>query len=489
MSNMPLEHIAICGAGLAGALCAAALTHNLPDNIKITLLDTPGAEDADIFYGDVTSPPIYDFLLSLNLPEPILLPNTNTTFSLGTKYTNWGQSQKSWIQSFHLPLPNFQGVEFHHYLSRLRNTAPSEAALEDYLMSAHAAAKGVFAHPPSDKSNPLSTVEYGYHFSAKEWRNFILRQLGSDRVTKVSGEISSFERSNGKINFIRLVNNEKLKADLYIDCLGLNSKPFSRHEHTGRKLRGLSSFEPELDDASACRKLEGASYGWSSTTALQGGRHRLTVYDPASEHIALAAHGQTDDTPVEVTLGYQNKPWLENCLALGHSAAVLEPLTPAPMILLQRDIERLLELIPISQNMTVEAREYNRRFRRDYEHGSMFQRSFFEPWTQDAPPYWEAAGAEPMSEKLMHKISQFHRRGTIVQYDLEPFEKEDWVQQHYGMGRLPSLYDPLADRVDQNQIRQTLNQMRLANDALARKMPPQQIYLRKLLDYFRKKHA
>jgi len=94
-----------------------------------------------------------------------------------------------------------------------------------------------------------------------------------------------------------------------------------------------------------------------------------------------------------------------------------------------------------------------------------------------------------MDKKLANKITQFQNRGTIVQYDLEPFGKEDWIQQHFGMGRLPQRYDPLADRANETQIVQTFEQIRAANKALAQKMPPHHIYMKKLLEYFRKKHG
>ena len=39
-------------------------------------------------------------------------------------------------------------------------------------------------------------------------------------------------------------------------------------------------------------------------------------------------------------------------------------------------------------------------------------------------------------DKLKRKITQFESRGVILQYDLEPFNNEDWTQIHLGMGRM-----------------------------------------------------
>lgn len=489
MSDKRIKHIAIFGAGLAGTLCALALANALEEDVDLTLVDTPGADEVDIFYGTATGPTIYEHLLNIGVTEPDLLPNTHTTFSVGTHYLNWGKAKRSWIQSLHKPLPIFHGVEFHHYLTRLSKVAPEAAKLELYIMSAHAAAKGVFAHPPEDKRTPLSNMEYGYHFSPHEWRSFLDQKIEASRINRQSGEIDNIEREHSQISAITLMDNKRIEAELYIDCTGPNSKITQDKTPRGRELRVLSSFKVQDGINSSSRRVTGTNYGWYSETNFRNGKQRHTFYDPTSEHLAIDAHGETDVPPIGVTLGYLSEPWLNNCLALGHSAAILEPLTPAPMTLLQRDIERLTELIPNSEDMSVEAREYNRRFSDDYAHGTMFQRGFFVDNSDEKSAYWMSAANDVLSPKLENKITQFSNRGAIVQFDLEPFSKEDWVQQHLGMGRLPRRYDPLADKTSEQDILHIFNQIRAANEALVVKMPPHDIYMKKLLEYFRKKYG
>lgn len=489
MNNQHLKHIAIFGTGLAGIMCAAALANILPDEIKLSFVDVSGSDETDIFFGNVTSPTIYDFFLNNGITEPELLPNTNTTFSLGTRYFNWGKTKQSWMQSFHKPLPIFHGVEFHHYLTRLRSSAPNAAELDSYIMSVHAADKGVFAHPPEGKKTPLSTVDYGYHFSTEDWRKLLSDTIKTNRVNRLSGDVKTVKHANEQICEILLSGGEMVIADLYIDCLGPNSKLSPSKVQSERHLKAVTSFRSDNKLSHVCRQLVGTEYGWYSETAFQNGQQRLTIYDPACEELALKAHGEPDFPPLQATIGYLKQPWQGNCLALGHTAAILEPLTPAPIMGLQRDIERLTELIPHTKNMDVEAREYNRRFTEDYSHSSMFQRRFFADESQDNSPYWKAATAKPIDRKLANKITQFQSRGLCVQYDLEPFGKEGWTQLHFGMGHLPRRYDPLANKADEQQMIKTFEQIRAANEALAKKMPPHHIYMKKLLEYFRKKHG
>src|SRR5688572_18461579 len=110
-STLPsIEHIVICGGGLAGAMCAAALSRQLPASIQITLINTPDAS-GDLFYGSVTDATAYDFNLSVGVTEPRVILDSDTAFSWGTKYAEWGRG-KSWMQCFHLSLPIVDGVLF-----------------------------------------------------------------------------------------------------------------------------------------------------------------------------------------------------------------------------------------------------------------------------------------------------------------------------------------------------------------------------------------
>jgi len=125
--------------------------------------------------------------------------------------------------SFHQPLPVFEGVGFHHYLMRIRDMAPEASDLEAYIMSVHAARKGVFAHPPEDKKTPLSSLEYGYHLSPEEWRLLLSRKINMSDINRVSANVEKVDRKNEKIQSITLTNGDVIKADLFVDCTGQNS--------------------------------------------------------------------------------------------------------------------------------------------------------------------------------------------------------------------------------------------------------------------------
>jgi len=327
MPPIDIKTITVFGDGFAGLLCAAKLVRILPDEIKLTYVEAPTSSQTDIFFGTTTSPSFYEFLLGLDITEPFLLQNTNASFSLGTQYKNWGSKQANWTQSFNRPLPIFNGVNFHHYLARLKSTTPDMSDISSFVMASRAAQHGVFAHPPSGQKIPLADVEYGYHISPISCREVIKTYIQKTAMSWITADIDSVNKENDSILSVVLSNGQTIKSDFIINALGTGSKltaSASKFEITDRTLTAISSLDQTKPMQGVCRTLTGKNYGWQSETPLQNGQYRLTVFDPASETEATKDHAVSPDMSVRVNLGRTLKPWVGNCLTLGHGAAIIE---------------------------------------------------------------------------------------------------------------------------------------------------------------------
>ena len=481
----PIDHIVICGTGLAAHMTAAALASQLPPSTRITLANIGDTSDTDLFYGSVSAPSAYSFNLSVGLSEPKLLLESDTAFSWGTKYVQWAGGRRSWIQCFHLPMPVIEGVLFHHYLAK-----QGESQLDRYLVSAAAARRGVFVHPPQRPGQtgqqPLARAEYGYQFDPASYARLFQSSTNGARVRQVDGALAEVECGEGGISSIRLSDGQLLEADWYVDCTGPGALLLSRLGSAfrgSRRLRAAMTRRPAAQLGQPVREIAPKEYGWRAETPLQGCTALLTVYAPESETEALSAHGGEPERGAEVTVGRRADAWSGNCVAIGQAARVVEPLTPAPLMLLERDIERLLSLIPFSREMSVEQREYNRRFAEDHEHAELFTRALFETDGLPDTPYWRAVRAEPIGEKLARKIELFEDRGFLVAYDLEPFHPEDWTTLHYGMGRRAARYDRSADRAQPAQVQSFLSNMKREIDQKVEGLPSHAAYMAELKQY------
>jgi tryptophan halogenase len=477
-----VERIVVSGSGVAAHMAVAALARQLPPTIRVIWVKGGDSRDADLFFGGVTAPSAYAFNLAAGISEPRLMVDTDSTFSWGTHFQDWGAGNISWVQCSHLPLPVINGVLFHHYLWRL-----GTGELEPFLTPAIAARRGVFAHPIAKGPKLLARAEYGYQFNPYSYRAPFAAAAQALQVEVVAAEISDVACGEGTISALRLSSGRVIEADLFVDCTGPDARLLSRlgaEAPVGRQLRAAFSLRNSERIGPPCRSVIARDFGWQSETSLKAKVARLTVYAPDTESEALAAHGDTQHAG-EVTLGRRASAWMGNCVAVGHAASVLEPLTHAPMLLLEREIERLLTLVPFSHDMTVERREYNRQSAEDYTHAHIFNRALFEAPLKAQTAFWLAARAEPPHDKLVQKLTQFESRGLLAAFDLEPFTPEDWVILHHGMRRRPARHDRMADRTPENEVRPMLDSMPREIENLVKTMPTHHDYMINLVRYLK----
>lgn len=481
-SGARLQHILVCGSGLAAQMTVAALSHHLPPSIRVTWLKIPGTEAKDRLYGSVAPPTAYDFNLNIGVEEPALVLGSNTAFSYGTRYSQWGAKRRDWIQAFQAPFPVIEGVLFYHYLVRsgVYDIAP-------YLVAAAAARNGVFAHPPEDQRHPLSRAEYGYQFEPAAYGAVFERRVGP-AVTTIAGTIAGVARDGDDIRSVDLTGGPSLVCDLYIDCTGpdaLLASQFGTLAGPSRRLNFLSSQAASAELGPPVRTVTAGSFGWSAQTPVEGATLRMTVYARDDEDKAVEAHGDPAASRSDFTTGRRAMAWTGNCVAIGHAAGVVEPVTPAPFMLLQRDIDRLMALLPISPRMAVERREFNRQYADDYDHAVLFNRALFDLSDADYGAYLQGACESPADERLAGKIAQFESRGLHVAYDLEPFGLEDWVILHLGMGRRPERYDRVADSMPRDKMDQYLGRMRQDIAQAVKTMPPHGAYRQGLAKFLK----
>ena len=468
-----LKTIIICGGGLAGHLAAAQLHHHLRASHRIVFLPNFGTSSFDFMYGGATGPTAYEFLRRIGLDEPILIQSTATSFSFGIHIRKWPSQDADWVQCHHLPLPALNAVPFQHHLSRVGSD------LQALLVSSVAARAGKFAHPPQDPKVPLSRAEYGYQFDAAEWVALIESALKQSSVEILSNKVERVEVEAESVSGLVLETGEQISGDLYIDCTGPERRMLAALGASFKAIRTVSARETaqRVDRLGpAARHLTANSSGWQISTHLQ---------DSAST-VKITA----DDGKDTLTLGALADAWMGNCVAIGHSASILEPLSPAPMLLLQADIERLLELIPVEADCGMERKEYNRRFKDDVSHARLFQDALVVSSEAFHTPFWEEAVTSAQSEALERKIVQFEHRGLLVKYDLEPFNDEDWLILHYGMGRRPKQTDRQVERVALPDTQRQFSGLQSAIQQIVSRMPPHHDYVLNLKRYLEKqKHG
>jgi tryptophan halogenase len=473
----PVRTLLVHGGGLAGAFTAMSLAKTLGEGLRIIYARQDDAAALDFFYGHATAPSAYEFLRTLGLDEPSLFTRTASSFSLGAHFKTW-LAGRSWVQCHHLPLPLPGGVPLIHHLTR------SQAPVEPVLVSAQAALRGGFAHPPGDAANPWSRAEYGYQFSPSEWADHLERLLPETQIELVSSPVRRLSTDKQRITQVEFESGDIIAPDLVIDCSGPLRTCI---QAVGGAFQVTHDVSARLDMTRCqqlgppCRIIEASQTGWSARAHLRDREIVLFVTDPESSSGPDAR---------KIGLGQIDAAWVGNCVAIGHASFITEPLSPAPMMMLQADIERLLDLIPLGEDMSVERQEFNRRFLENVSHTQMFQGAILTSPDHPQTPYWQHAQTRSAVKGLERKVRQFENRGILVKYDLEPFNDEDWLIAHLGMGRRPKSYDRQVEAISAEQSVAVCRDLASTVAKLVPRLPPHHLYVTNLVRYLKKQqHA
>ncbi len=183
---------------------------------------------------------------------------------------------------------------------------------------------------------------------------------------------------------------------------------------------------------------------------------------------------------IRFTAGRRRRLWDRNVVALGLAGGFLEPLESTSIHLVQAGISKLLALFPDRDFDPVLAAEYNRLSDRQIEPIRDFIILHYKATERDDSDFWRACRDMDVPDSLTRKIALFRENGRIFRHEDELFSEASWLAVLLGQGIVPRRYDPLADTVDEGDVRQTLARMAPFIRQAAEKMPTHSAYLARL---------
>lgn len=164
----------------------------------------------------------------------------------------------------------------------------------------------------------------------------------------------------------------------------------------------------------------------------------VSTFAPAPARTGRIAEAMTGDT-----------------VAIGTAYGVIGAGDGGDLHLLQGDVSRLIALFPTGPAAVA---EYNR-----------LAESALERARDMAILRWGDLSKPP--EPLARKIEQFESRGRVVTYDDETWPESAWIHAFLARGIVPRRWDPLADRVPPERIREMLSRMKAMLEQTAEGMP------------------
>ncbi|WP_210418594.1 tryptophan halogenase family protein [Aliikangiella coralliicola] len=519
-----VNKVLIVGGGTAGWITAAKLAKNLQadssDGVEVTLVESPDIPTIGV--GEGTWPTMRKTLLELGINEGEFMAYCQATFKQGTKFVNWKKE------------PGDKAAHtYYHMFSSIFD--PSDFNLAPYWLAGIAGENTTFATAVSAQGNTCDlgcapkkitdrpfdgVLSYAYHLDAGKFAEFLTQfateKLGVKLIKANATQVHLTE--NGDIKGISVDRNEQgeressenmvLEADLFVDCTGFRSlllgeslnvsfKSVADTLLTDTAIAIQVPYESE-DAPIPCQTNSIAQEsGWIWDISLFNRRGTGHVFSsnhmhPDEAESVLRKHigpvaKELESRTIKMNIGYREKFWEKNCVAVGLSAAFVEPLEASAIFLIEAAGNMLVDMFPKTRDaMDYAAQRYNQSFLYRWEKTIEFIKLHYY-LSQRESKFWQDNKAdETVPEVLRERVAHW-RTHPVSKYEFdnvfEPFPHESYQYVIYGMGIHENGRFSRQHLSDQNKAMEYFKRVRQATELINKDLPQHRELLKKAYQY------
>ncbi|MFC4347133.1 tryptophan halogenase family protein [Kordiimonas lipolytica] len=495
MQKDSIKKLVIVGGGTAGWMAASLLVKLMRGQLEIVLIESDDIGTVGV--GEATIPPIQIFNNVLGLNEDEFIKATQGTFKLGIQFENWGAVGDKYMHAFGAIGRQIGMVPFQHYWLRAK-AAGFAGDLWDFSFNYQAAKQDRFDRLRQIPNSPLEGITHAFHFDAGLYARYLRKGCEHAGVNRVEGMITdvSLDGESGNIESVTLKDGQVVEGDFFIDCSGFRSLLLGQALGVG--YTDWTDWLP-CDRAVAVPAENGARMrpytqsiahkaGWQWRIPLQhrAGNGHVFCSDYISEDEATQAlldnlEGKplADPRVIPFKVGRREKFWHKNCIAVGLSSGFLEPLESTSIHLIQTSIVRFVQMFPSLGLDASNVAEYNEQVGFEFESIRDFIILHYHATERDDSAFWKRCREMEIPESLKHKMDLFRETGRIFRFNNELFSEAGWLQVMLGQRVMPKAYHPMADALDEAQLRDYFNNLRTIIGGTVPKLPTQKDFIAK----------
>ncbi len=463
----PIRKLVICGRDVAAWLAANVMTRAFGSTgLVVEVVELPSLlRPHDTV---MTLPAIEALHRLLGFDEYDLLKAVSGTYSLGQRFTGFAGARPPFFHPYGGHGTVVGGAPFAQLYIQARKGGMN-VAFEDFSLGAAAAKQGRFFLPTPD-INAFSKCDYAYHLKAQPYAAWLKAHALARGVTEVPARAFDAVRDaeTGYVQALALADGRRVEGDLFIDATGADSQLLGAALDTGLDSwagwfpdnRVLSAAADPLRSLPPYSQIHALNQGVLHLTPVQGMTGITHVYhgddlrDAEALEMASIISGlrlRPDATVSPLAAGRRRDAWSGNVVAIGEAACAFNPIDNPGLHSIHIGLAHLINLFPVARDVTIERTEYNRVMRQAYERLRDFQIAHFKLNQNFDKPYWDGARAMSVPDTLRDKIDLFLARGRVPSLDEETFEDDSWLAIFFGHGLLPQSWDPIIDRVPQDE--------------------------------------
>ncbi|WP_306524085.1 tryptophan halogenase family protein [Rheinheimera sp.] len=459
-----IKQVLIVGGGTAGWLAACHLAKKLQSGsasgVQITLLES--ATIPTIGVGEGTVPAIRQSLQYLGISETDFIRECDVTLKQSIQFVDWMKpAADGTVHRYHhlFDYPDLSSLDLTPYwLQGLAGDCSYADAVswQGRLCDAGLAPKTMLHAEFNGHCN------YAYHLDAVKFARLLTRHATEKLGVKhLLGTVQQVEcAQNGAIAAVLTPEHGRISADIFIDCTGFSALligeackvPFIAKNDVMFVDSALAVQVPyaSSEQAIPCYTIATArEAGWIWDIGLSARRgtgyvyaSRYTSDERAEQVLRQYLQGAADQLPlrkIDMKVGYREKFWHHNCIALGLSQGFVEPLEATGLLIYDATARMLADLFPPHQAaMPMLAERFNQRVRLAWDKVIDFIKLHYYLSDRDDSAFWRD-NRDPASvpASLLANLEQW-RYQLPSPYDfhskLEVFNLENYLYVLYGMG-------------------------------------------------------
>ncbi|MCO4798467.1 MAG: tryptophan 7-halogenase [Colwelliaceae bacterium] len=463
---MPFK-VAIIGGGTSGWLSAAYLSKRLKlpnkQSIEITLIES--SEIGTIGVGEATIPGIRQTFSELGLDEKLFMKSCSATFKQAIKFVDWNKPSEQdkshyYYHNFSEPLKAGPEIYAPYWILNKENIGRDyaySATIQSQLCDLNLAPKRL---NDKDFEGPM---HYAYHFDAGKLTKLLSSEGKSNGVKHLIGNVTeTILAEDGAIEKLLTKEHGELVADLYIDCTGFSAKLIEKSlgsEFTSindmlfvdRAVTAMVDYEDDEEIATTTVSTAQES-GWIWDIALSSRRGTGYVYSSKysskerAEEVLRNYLGDKANVSVrhlDMRVGYREKQWVKNCVAIGLSGGFVEPLESTGIYLVEIALRTLINLFPWQNNHLANADQFNKLMTSQFLGAIDFIKLHYALSNRDDSPFWrDNVDENTFPETLKTFLARCENKVPNV-FDLpvgpQCFNIFSYYSVLYGMNHLPDI--------------------------------------------------
>jgi flavin-dependent dehydrogenase len=512
MDNKTVNQVIIVGGGTAGWLTAAKLAKHLnssdPRSVQVTLVESPDIPTIGV--GEGTWPTMRKTLAELGINENEFLTYCNASFKQGTKFVNWQSTPESGESKhyYHLFSSVVDSAEFN--LSPYWMLGDQAQPYAEYVSAQAAVCESALAPKLISNRCYEGIQNYAYHLDAGKFadllRDFSCKTLGVKHLK--ANVINVNLDKDDLISSIDTDSQGRLEADFFVDCSGFRSlllgqtygidfvsiKDCLLADHAVA-IQVPHQQEQPVIQSTTISSAQSAGWIWDIGLANRRG----TGYVYGSDFIDHDQAEQTlrdyigpeadklDARTIKMNCGYRSKFWHNNCVAIGLSAAFVEPLEASAIFLVEAAANMLCDQFPRHKSlMPMVEKKFNESFHFRWTKTINFIKMHY-CLSQRNEPFWlENRREDSIPETLEEQLAHW-KHHPVSRYDFshvfDPFPQDSYQYVLHGMGFEQQLDYASSSYHDLLRVNQYQIQKKKFQEKLLAQLPSNHELLQKVAKY------